>query len=85
VLALGFFLAFGNFAILAAFAHGGKAAVIAPLGSLYPLVSVPIAVLWLGEVVGKREAIGIACALVSVAALSLERAPTPSAIINPKP
>src|SRR5678816_1339655 len=36
VLVLGFFLAFGNFAILAAFAHGGKAAVITPLGGLYP-------------------------------------------------
>ena len=41
VLALGFFLAFGNYAMLAAFARGGKAAIIAPLGGLYPLISVP--------------------------------------------
>jgi uncharacterized membrane protein len=76
VLALGFFLAFGNFAILAAFAHGGKAAVIAPLGSLYPVISVPIALLLLGEKVANREIIGIVCALASVVALSIETPPT---------
>lgn len=75
VLAMGFFLAFGNFAMLAAFARGGKAAIIAPLGSLYPVISVPLAVAFLGEKVGAREVLGIAIALVSVAALSYERAP----------
>lgn len=74
VLALGFFLAFGNFAYLAACARGGKAAIIAPLGGLYPIISVPIAVLLLGEKVGQREIIGILCALASVAALSWETA-----------
>ena len=64
--------------ILVAFARGGKAAVIAPLGSLYPIVSVPIAVLLLREKVGVREASGILCALVSVAALSWESAPPKS-------
>ena len=72
VLALGFFLAFGNFTILAAYARGGKAAVIAPLANLYPLVSIPIAVLLLRESLGKREIIAIACALASVGALSYE-------------
>jgi drug/metabolite transporter (DMT)-like permease len=74
VLALGFFLAFGNFAILGAYARSGKAAVIAPLASLYPLVSVPIAVVFFGEVLDTRAKIGIACALASVAALSYETA-----------
>ena len=46
VLALGFFLAFGNLAILAAFARGGQAAVITTLSGLYPLISVPMAVSW---------------------------------------
>lgn len=82
VLALGFFLAFGNLAVLAAFACGGKAAVIAPLGSLYPVISVPIAVLLLGEKVGPREIIGILCALASVAALSWET-PGKSEITSP--
>jgi len=84
LLALGFFLAFGNFAILAAFARGGKAAVIAPLGSLYPVISVPVAILFLGEKVGKREIIAIVCALASVAALSWESAPAKPVIANPE-
>jgi transporter family protein len=85
VLALGFFLAFGNFAILAAFARGGKASVIAPLGSLYPMISVPIAVLFMRESVGKREIIAIACALASVAALSWEAPPPKPAVVNAQP
>jgi len=75
VLALGFFLAFGNLAILAAFARGGKAAVITPLSGLYPLISVPVAVFLFREKLGPREIAGIFCALASVAALSHE---TPS-------
>lgn len=85
VLAIGFFLAFGNFAVLAAFARGGKASVITPLGSLYPMISVPIAVLLLRETVTKREIVGIAFALASVAALSWESAPAKPVIANPKP
>ncbi len=85
VLALGFFLALGNVAVLAAFARGGQAAVIAPLGSLYPVVSVPLAVLLLHEKVGLREAAAILCALVSVAALSWESAPPPSELVHTKP
>jgi drug/metabolite transporter (DMT)-like permease len=85
VLALGFFLAFGNFAVLAAFARGGKASVITPLGSLYPIVSVPIAMLLLREKIGTREILGISLALASVAALSWETAPPKSQIVNRKP
>ena len=70
--ALGFFIAFGNFAVLAAFARGGKAAVIAPLSNLYPVIAVPVAVLFLREQVGAREFAAIAAALASVAALSWE-------------
>jgi uncharacterized membrane protein len=77
VLALGFFLALGNFAILAAFARSGKAAIITPLSSLYPIISVPIAVLLLREKVGTRELIGIGFALASVAALSYESTKKP--------
>jgi drug/metabolite transporter (DMT)-like permease len=71
VAALGFFLAFGNYAVVLAYADG-KASVITPLASLYPVVSVPIAVLVLGETVGPRTAAGIACALAAVVALSFE-------------
>ena len=83
VIALGFFLAFGNFAVIAAYARGGKAIVIAPLVNLYPLISVGIALL-LGDKVERREVIGIAVALASVAALSFETAPAKSETLNPK-
>ena len=77
VIAQGFFLALGNLAVLAAFADHGKASIVTPLAALYPLVSVPIAIGFLGERVGPREAIGILLALVSVVMLSRET-PTPN-------
>ena len=72
VAGLGFFFSLGNFAILLAFAHAGKASVIAPLASLYPLVSIPIAIGFLGEHTTTQENIGIAVALASVVALAWE-------------
>lgn len=84
-IAQGFFLALGNLAVLAAFARNGKASVITPLAALYPLVSVPIAILLLGEKVNPREAVGIVLALISVVLLSRETpasapaTPTPQA------
>jgi drug/metabolite transporter (DMT)-like permease len=72
VIAQGFFLALGNLAVLAAFANQGKASIVTPLAALYPVVSVPIAIGFLGEKVGPREATGIVLALVSVAMLSRE-------------
>jgi drug/metabolite transporter (DMT)-like permease len=78
VVALGFFLAFGNYTVVLAYA-GGKASVITPLAGLYPLVSVPVAVLLLDEKVGPRTAAGIGCALLAVLALSFETPPGPAA------
>lgn len=72
VIGQGFFLALGNLAVLAAFANNGRASIITPLTALYPLVSLPIAIGFLGEHIGTREAIGIGLALVSVVALSYE-------------
>jgi drug/metabolite transporter (DMT)-like permease len=76
VFALGFTFAAGNYAILRAFALDGKAAVIAPLGGLYPVVGIPIAVVVLQERIGWREGLGIAAALLSVAALAVETPPS---------
>ena len=76
VTVLGLFLALGNFALLAACASAGKASIVIPLTALYPAVSVPIAILFLGEKVGTRETAGILLALASVIALSHE---TPAA------
>jgi uncharacterized membrane protein len=72
VIAQGFFLALGNYAILVAFASQGKASIIAPLAGLYPVVSVPIAIAFLGERISTREGAGIVLALLSVAALCCE-------------
>jgi drug/metabolite transporter (DMT)-like permease len=75
---LGFMLAFGNYAILAAFAHHGKAAIITPLSGLYPLVSIPLAAWWFQERMGMQEAVGIMVSLLAVTCLSLETKSTSS-------
>ncbi|HXJ61145.1 MAG TPA: DMT family transporter [Candidatus Dormibacteraeota bacterium] len=76
--ALGLFLGLGNLTFLAAFAAGGKAAVVTPLAGLYSLVTVPLAVGWVGDKVSPREWLAIALALLAVTALALESAPAPS-------
>jgi len=78
VILLGLTFALGNFAILLAFASHGKASIIAPVAGLYPLVSIPLAVVVLGERIGPREWIGIVVALCAVAAISIE-SKTPAA------
>ncbi len=70
VIALGFFFALGNLAILLAFARNGKASVITPLTALYPVVSIPFAIIFLNEKTSLRETVGIFLALASVAALA---------------
>jgi transporter family protein len=72
---IGFFFALGNYAFMAAFASGGKASIISPLGGLYPLISIPLAIFLFGEKIGIREGIAIFLALLSVAALSMESPP----------
>jgi drug/metabolite transporter (DMT)-like permease len=69
---MGLFLGLGNLTLLAAYAKNGKASVITPMAGLYPLVSVPLAVLWFGERVNAREWIGILLALAAVIALTAE-------------
>jgi drug/metabolite transporter (DMT)-like permease len=72
VVLLGFFISFGNFAVLVAYARGGQAVVISPLTNLYPVISVPMAVLFLREQVSPREFAAIGTSLASIAALSRE-------------
>ena len=71
-IALGFTLALGNLTILLAYSSGGKASIITPLAGLYPMVSIPIAVLAFGERVGAREMAAIALALAAVVMLSYQ-------------
>jgi uncharacterized membrane protein len=73
VAGLGLSFSLGNYAFLLAFAHGGKASIITPLAGLYPLVSVPIAIAFLGERVGTREIAGILLGALSVVALVWEQ------------
>jgi transporter family protein len=80
----GFLLAFGNLAVLVAFAQGGKASVIIPLTALYPLVSIPLAVLAFGERVGWRGCTGVVLAVAAVAMLSYEAPPKNSESPDPQ-
>jgi drug/metabolite transporter (DMT)-like permease len=73
--ALGLSLGLGNLTCLAAFANGGKAAVVSPLTGLYSLVTVMLSVGLLGEKVRPREWIAIALAFAAIIALAWERAP----------
>jgi len=73
VIGLGLFLGLGNLTLLAAYEWNGKASVITPLSGLYPIVTVPLAIWFLGEKVTGRELTGIALALVSVVGLSYEK------------
>ena len=75
-LALGLALGLGNLTVLAAYAGDGKASIITPLSGLYPVVTVPLAIVFLGEKVGPREWIGIGLTLMAVVALSYERPET---------
>ena len=75
-LALGLALGLGNLTVLAAYAGNGKASIITPLSGLYPVVTVPLAILFLGEKVGPREWIGIGLTLIAVVALSYEKPAT---------
>jgi transporter family protein len=65
----------GNLSLLAAYGHQGKASIVTPLSGLYPIVTVPLAMIFFGEAVGAREWLGIALALSAGAALSYEPVP----------
>lgn len=78
--AIGFMLALGNLTVLLAFASGGKASIITPLAGLYPLVSLPIAIVGFGERIGWRECLGILLALTAVVMLSYQTEPANSTI-----
>jgi drug/metabolite transporter (DMT)-like permease len=68
----------GNLSLLAAFRSGGKASIVTPLSGLYPVVTIPLAIILFQESVGLREWAGIALALVAGVALSLEPKKVPT-------
>jgi len=80
-IALGLFLGLGNLTLLAAFAAGGKAAIVSSLAGLYSVVTVPLAVGLLDEKVRSREWLAIAFSLFAVVGLACEKqTPSPDPI-----
>ena len=64
--------ALGNFALLASLRAGGQAAIVFPLTALYPLITVLIAVAFMGESARRVQFIGMAVAILAVLLLSVE-------------
>jgi bacterial/archaeal transporter family protein len=62
----------GALTSFAALEHGGKASVVIPLISVYPLITIAGAWLLLGERLTNRQIAGVVCALVAVVLLAQE-------------
>jgi drug/metabolite transporter (DMT)-like permease len=78
-LAAGALNGFGVIAAFAAYRYEGKAAIVTPLAAaLQPIVTLVLALLFLGEKVGLLESAGIALAIVAAVALSCESKSAPS-------
>ena len=71
--AVGLLFGVGNLTLIFAYGVGGKASVVTPLAGLYSIVTIPLAVLILGEQLTRREGLGIALALGAAAALACEK------------
>ena len=70
---VGLLYGLGNLTLIFAYGTGGKASVVTPMAGLYSAVTIPLAVLVLGERVTGREGLGMALALAAAAALSYEK------------
>lgn len=79
-LGLGLLLGLGNLTLLFAYAADGKASIITPLAGLYPVVTVPLAIAFLGERISPREWVGIVLSLVAVGVMSVESEPAPAPV-----
>jgi len=80
---LGLSYGVGNLGLLAAFRLGGKASIVTPLTGLYPVITIPLAMVFFGELVAAREWWGMGLALASAALLTCEsRAPAPLSVVD---
>ena len=68
----------------AALERGGKASVVIPLVSIYPLVAIAGAWILLGERLSGRQFAGICCALIGIVLLSQEGKPRQEISSNAK-
>lgn len=77
-LAAGALNGFGVIAAFAAYRYEGKAAIVTPLAAaVQPLVTIVLALLFLGEKVGPLESAGVLVAIIAAVALSKETKPAP--------
>jgi drug/metabolite transporter (DMT)-like permease len=77
-LAAGALNGFGVIAAFAAYRYDGKASVVTPLAAAgQPVVTVVLALLFLGERIGPFETVGVVLAILAAVALSLETRPSP--------
>ena len=60
----------GNLAFFQALVKGGKASVVAPVTALFPMVTVLLALVFLGERLGKVQWLGLMLAFVAIYLLS---------------
>lgn len=60
LVALGLFFGLGNLTLIFAYGRGGRASVVTPLASLYSIVTIPAAIVFLGERPGFREGLAVA-------------------------
>jgi drug/metabolite transporter (DMT)-like permease len=82
-LAAGALNGFGVIAAFAAYRYEGKAAIVTPLAAaVQPIVTLILALIFLGERVGPLESIGIGLAIVAAVALSRESPPAATAGAN---
>jgi drug/metabolite transporter (DMT)-like permease len=78
-LAAGALNGFGVIAAFAAYRYEGKAAIVTPLAAaVQPMVTIALALLFLGERVGPLESCGMVLAIVASVALSQESKPATS-------
>jgi bacterial/archaeal transporter family protein len=76
LLLLGLFFGLGNLTLLYAYGSAGKAAIVTPLASLYSFVTIPLAVILLGEHLSTREGLGIVLAVTAGLGLAMENPPS---------
>ena len=78
LISLGLCFGLGNLTLILAYGTGGHASIVTPLASLYSVVTIPLAMLLLGERVTRGEALGIGLALIAVVALGWQAPPSPA-------
>lgn len=68
----GVFTGLGAWTLMAAMAAGGKASLVMPITAMYPLIVVLVAPVIFHESITGLQAVGVACALISVVLISAE-------------